>query len=248
MAANTDDAIAQAARNNAAWCDAIARTHDAGGQFLADLWFSDRKLPLFYPNLVTLTAEGEAVQRDRVAALIEQGPPLPWAVKDSFARLDLTALGFDCLFEASWILFPADGPAAMPADSAIRWRRIGSAGELVAWEKAWRHDLPAGSAALFTPALLDDPALAILAGLQADAIVAGCVLNIAADAVGLSNLFAPEAARDAVWLACRNQAQLFAPGLPIVGYEQGDDLVCALAAGFRELGPLRVWLWTGCTD
>jgi len=245
MTTSEQDEIAQAARNNAAWCDAVARSHDAGGRFLADLWFSDRQLPLFYPNLVTLTAEGEAPQRDRVATLIARGPPLPWAVKDSFARLDLTALGFDCLFEASWISFRSPGTASAPTDSSIRWRKIDSAAELVAWEKAWRRELPTGSAAIFPPALLQDPDIAFLAGSRADAIVAGCVLNVAAGAVGLSNLFGPEEMRASVWVACRDQARARAPGLPVVGYEQGEDLAYALAAGFRELGPLRVWLWTG---
>lgn len=248
MTAIGEDAISQAARNNAAWCDAVARTHGAGGRFLPDLWFSDRKLPLFYPNLVTLTAEGETAQRDRVAALIEHGPPLPWAVKDSFARLDLTALGFDCLFEASWIICPPDGSISAPAGTSIRWHRTDNAAELAAWEKAWRRDLSAGSAAIFQPALLQDPAIAILAGTLADRIVAGCILNLSSGAIGLSNLFGPGEMRAAVWTACRNQARAFAPGLPIVGYEQGEDLAYALAAGFRELGPLRVWLWTGSAD
>jgi len=35
--------------------------------------------------------------------------------------------------------------------------------------------------------------------------------------------------------------QLF-PSLPVVGYEHGADLDAALAAGFTNLGPLRVWL------
>jgi hypothetical protein len=238
-------AMAQAARNNADWCDAVARSHDAGGRFLPDLWFSERKLPMFYPNLVTLTAGGEAPQRERVAALIEYGPPLPWAVKDSFARLDLTALGFDCLFEASWIGLQTSAVMPVPPDSSLRWRRIESRIELAAWEKAWRRELPAGSAAIFPPALLQEPGIAFLAGMRADAIVAGCVLNASAGAVGLSNLFAPEAMRASVWAACRERAQAYAPGLAVVGYEQGEELACALAAGFQPLGPLRVWLWTG---
>jgi len=31
------------------------------------------------------------------------------------------------------------------------------------------------------------------------------------------------------------------PDLPIVGYEHGTDLASARQAGFRALGPLRVW-------
>ena len=98
MAKPVGPTVIMAARNNAGWCEAVARSHGAGGVFDDALWFSDRKLPPFYPNLITLTAEGEAAQRGRIASLIDRGPPLRWAVKDSFARLDLTGLGVACLF------------------------------------------------------------------------------------------------------------------------------------------------------
>jgi hypothetical protein len=32
------------------------------------------------------------------------------------------------------------------------------------------------------------------------------------------------------------------PGLPLVGYEHGEDLAAMSALGFQPLGPLRVWL------
>jgi hypothetical protein len=32
------------------------------------------------------------------------------------------------------------------------------------------------------------------------------------------------------------------PAAVLVGYEQGVSLRAAIAAGFRDLGPLRVWL------
>jgi hypothetical protein len=31
------------------------------------------------------------------------------------------------------------------------------------------------------------------------------------------------------------------PGLPVVGYEHGEDLTAAREAGGQVLGPLRVW-------
>jgi hypothetical protein len=235
-------AIEQAARNNAEWCDTVARMHDAAGRFAADVWFSERKLPPFYPNLVTLTAQGEAAQRECIAALIERGPPLPWAVKDSFAQLDLTSWGFDCLFEARWISYSQDAPASARADGPLQWRRIDSADALAAWEKAWRRGQSPGSTSIFRAALLKDRAIAILAGSLGDEIVAGCVLNLSAEAIGLSNLFAPEDMRAAAWRVCRDHASASAPDRPIVGYEQGEDLV------FQELGPLRVWLRTGAAD
>jgi hypothetical protein len=242
MAASAQDAIAQAARNNAAWCDAVAASHHAAGRFLPDLWCCEQQLPPFFPNLVTLTADGQAVQREHIAALLERGPPLPWALKDSFARLELTAMGFDLLFEASWIFDPPGSACADRPDSSIDWHRIGSAAELAAWETAWRRDLPAGPTAIFRPALLENREIAFLAGIRAETIVAGCVLNIAAGAVGLSNLFSPADMRAVIWSACRDQARAFAPQLPIVGYESGEDLIAAQTAGFRVLGPLRVWL------
>lgn len=33
----------------------------------------------------------------------------------------------------------------------------------------------------------------------------------------------------------------FAPGLPLAGYESGDDLARMKALGFAEIGPLRNW-------
>ena len=35
---------------------------------------------------------------------------------------------------------------------------------------------------------------------------------------------------------------LLAPGLPVVGYDAGDDLAHAKRLGFHTVGPLRVWL------
>lgn len=35
------------------------------------------------------------------------------------------------------------------------------------------------------------------------------------------------------------------PTLPVIGYEQGDDLTVALRHGFEPIGPLRVWTHRG---
>ena len=36
-------------------------------------------------------------------------------------------------------------------------------------------------------------------------------------------------------------AAVIRPGLPIVGYERGEDLAAAQQAGFTVLGSLRIW-------
>ncbi|MGW3950176.1 hypothetical protein ACWEKM_04205 [Streptomyces sp. NPDC004752] len=32
------------------------------------------------------------------------------------------------------------------------------------------------------------------------------------------------------------------PGLPVVGYEHGQDLAVAVRHGFQPVAPLRIWL------
>jgi hypothetical protein len=44
-----------------------------------------------------------------------------------------------------------------------------------------------------------------------------------------------------LWTGVVRAVAKLRPGLPIVGYERGQDLAAARQAGFRVLGPLRVW-------
>ena len=62
-------------------------------------------MPRFYPNAVTLDARRGRHRRAAPDRRILQKSNLPgrWAVKDSFNTLDIARLGFDVLFEASWI-------------------------------------------------------------------------------------------------------------------------------------------------
>ncbi|MFD5323136.1 hypothetical protein [Streptomyces sp. NPDC127092] len=223
----------------------MCRAHGLTGAFGARAWTSPRRGPLYYPDAVTLTEEATA---DDVLTGIDRTAPGA-SVKDSHARLDLAAAGFRLLFEASWIHRPADLPAP-PATGD--WRRVRTPDELAAWALAWSGG-DADEAALFRPALLDDPATTIVAGHAADGrILGGAVLTESAGVTGVSNLFTadgPEGPDGAegpdgppasyAWAGALAAA---APGLPVVGYEAGDDLDAALAAGFEPLGPLRVWL------
>ena len=84
--------------NNAWWCDAVCRSHGYPGVFSARLWISARHDLEFYPNAVSLCPDVTA--REAVAARALSGR---YAVKDSFARLDLAAEGLRLLFEAEWI-------------------------------------------------------------------------------------------------------------------------------------------------
>ena len=47
--------VADAARNNAALCDAVCAAHGAGGELFDTHWLTRGRTPPRYPNLVTLT-------------------------------------------------------------------------------------------------------------------------------------------------------------------------------------------------
>jgi hypothetical protein len=226
MTASQDLRIARVARNNAEWCDAVTRSWGGRGRFEPEIWINPGEAPPFYPNAVTL-APSTAVPQEIAAA------EATFAVKDSFAALDLTSLGFTPLFEASWIW---RDPAPMKTDGPALWRSIRDAASLARWEAAWRGGEPALD--LFRPILLDERDHVFLAGVVDGEIVAGCVASRSAEMVGISNLFGTPALQ----AGCIAAAQNVAPGLPLVGYEADEALEPMKSLGFQALGKLRVWL------
>ncbi|WP_327279432.1 MULTISPECIES: hypothetical protein [unclassified Streptomyces] len=227
-----EELLHAAVRNNAAWCAAVS----GGGVFAPAVWTSARRTPPYYPDGVTLTRNASA---DALLAGMDTDSP-GCSVKDSFASLDLAPAGFEVLFGAEWVHRPADAPA--PAASALAWTRVDGAGELDAWEAAWDGEESTG---LFHGGLLT-PEIAFLAGRDADGrIVAGAAANRTGGVVGLSNVFAADGTPDdEAWTGALTLVTALWPGLPVVGYEAGDDLDTAVRHGFTPLGPLRVWLHT----
>lgn len=151
---------------------------------------------------------------------------------------DVTEAGFQVLFEAQWIHRPASAPALAPD---LSWDVAGDPDMLRAWALAW--DDRGGNAELFRPELLDDPATFVLAGQSADGrVVAGAVASPSDQVVGISNVFALDGGPDAACPVVLDAVNRLFPTLPVVGYEQGEDLAAAVRHGFEPVGPLRVWL------
>ncbi|KQX53047.1 MULTISPECIES: hypothetical protein [unclassified Streptomyces] len=228
-----DDALGDAVRNNAEWCQAMCHAHGHPGTFGVRAWTNDRRTPLYYPEAVTLT--GDATVED-VLTGIDRTTPYA-SVKDSYARLDLAAEGFRVIVEAQWIHRAAGLP--LPAATGD-WRPVRTPEELAAWALAW-SDGDAGDATLFRPELLADPATTVVAGYTSHGrILGGAVLTASARVTGVSNLFTTEGTDpSAAWAGVLGAAPT---DRPVVGYESGEDLPPALATGFEEIGPLRVWL------
>jgi hypothetical protein len=225
--------VAEAAANNAAWCDAVARTHGIGGTLDVDAWTAPVRTPALFPDAVTLRREVDAAT---MLGRIDAGPGA--SVKDSFAALDLTAPGFSVLFDATWLARPPRAGSLL--GEALRFGVVSPSG-FPAWEAAWRGDGPRD---VLRPGLLDAAAVTALASVAADgSIVGGAVLFASTNAVvGVSNVFAPADSLGAAWRGVVAWAELHAPGATLVGYETGADLAAARRVGFAPLGPLRVWL------
>ncbi|MBV8189590.1 MAG: hypothetical protein JOY64_23540 [Alphaproteobacteria bacterium] len=198
----------------------MCRAQGRPGRFLPDVWVNAEEVPRFYPNAVTLThgEQARAEQRSAIELLAASNLPGRWAVKDSFAALDLSRLGFEVLFDASWIrsVMPAVGPS-----TDIVWQR------------------ETKSAAGLS---LDDADFALFTGRRGFAVVAGGMFYRADGVVGLSNVVAEAGDAVAVWRSLILLAAKAFPRLPVVGYESGAELQAALDAGFELGDPLRVWV------
>jgi hypothetical protein len=240
----TTSEAALCARNNALWCDAVCRAHGLPGEFLAGLWLNRRPVPRFYSNAVTLSPKDPAGQRAWVEHLMSRRPS--FSVKDSFAALDLSGLGFNVLFEATWLWHdPVRRTQESATHQALAWSVVGDAAGLARWEAAWAGlhagQVVPGSERVFRGGLLHEPGVALLAGARDGQIVAVAAANQTGEVVGLSNVFAPALQAATVWAEVVAYVGHLFPGRALVGYERGDELGYAQAVGFRPVGPLRVW-------
>ncbi|MEU3959924.1 hypothetical protein AB0F42_08885 [Streptomyces buecherae] len=212
----------------------MSRSHGLAGEFGTDAWSAPARTPLYYPDAVTLAPGAD---RATLVSRIDTGAPGA-TIKDSFADLDLTEAGFHVLFDAQWLHRPASAPARA---SDLPWEVVSDPATLRAWALAW--DAGDGNADLFRPELLDDPATFVLAGQSADGRVrAGAVASRSDQVVGVSNVFGLDGGPDAAWPGVLDAAHKLFPTLPVVGYEQGEDLTVAVRHGFEPVGPLRIWL------
>lgn len=224
-----DPRTTAAARNNARWCDIVCRANGGETELDEQVWVNTARSPRLYPNVVSVSPDPRPVKA-AVERLVKAGLGDGWGVKDSFATADLSSLGFDELFEATWIY--RDARPEDPDDSVKAVEHIE---ELQEWEKAWTDE--PGADPIFAPALLAEKDVRVLALRDGADIVAGVVTNRSDDVVGISNVFGVHRyyptllrAAGATW-----------PGLPLVGYESGDALRDAEAEGFETIGRLRVW-------
>lgn len=246
------DRIVLAARNNALWCDVVCRTHGLAG-VLDDLaWTCPSRTPPYYPDAVTLSPD--VAEHDLLARI---APGDGASVKDSWSRLDLAVENFARLVVGEWLWW--DAPEAVTAErrpdrgaatgtstdtttDGRTWRRVGSRDEAAAWSRAWASADPA-DAGILRPELITVPGVHLLAaGTAGDDFAAGCIVNVTGPVAGVSNLFSTDGDDTQTWRAATTAAREVVGPLPLVGWEAGDGVDAAVAAGAAPLGPLTVWI------
>lgn len=242
----SDFLLAQAARNNAEWCNAISSVHAGPGTFEPSFWMRRGEVPPYTSNLVTLAgAEATDSQLIAIRSLRNGGAKLPFSIKDAFNCLELASLGFTKLFEATWIIAHADAP--LPADPAerVRWSLVTQPAQLACWERAWRgsstNEALRDDTRVFPDRLLEVPALRFMLGSLGGVPAACAALNRTGDVVGLSNVFSSRQAVGPLYPGALRIARRLFPGVPVVGYARGDGLAAAKRAGYGELRALTVW-------
>ncbi len=220
------------AENNARWCDLVVRSHGGQGVFSVDAWTSPTRTPALFPDAVTL------IPSPCVPDLLSRIDALSGCtIKDSFASLDLTAVGFNVLFDAQWIASPAHSGRewGVPPD----WVQITDPDGFGLWEEAWCQ--PDGPKDILLPELLSEGAV-VLGRIKNDRVIAGGIVSASAHVTGLSNVFTGVGHESETWSALAQCARAFFPGLPLMGYERGEALTHAQRSGFQTVGALQVWI------
>jgi hypothetical protein len=218
-----DPRLRRAIDANIGWCEDILALHGIGSVLEDGLWSALGPPPPLHPDAVTVEPD---VRVDQVAGRL--GGRNRAAVKDSFATLDLSSIGMDVLFDATWIHREPAVPARTP------WRTVSTAEGLAAWNAGW------DTADVLLPPILELGHIAVLARAADSAIEAGAVARLGIGVVELSNVHGVDG-RDVDWNELVAAVAARFPDRPIVGYEAGSDLEGALDAGFEPVGDLRVW-------
>jgi hypothetical protein len=210
------------------WYDDVFAVHGIPTSSADGLWWAGSEPPRWHSAAKTLEPTARVQRALRAVEQFER-----CSVADSFGTLDLSHVGFQLLFEATWIHHspPAQPSGGLPGG----WSVVTRAVALDQWNA--QH----GTAGVLLPELLTHPRFTVLARYADDFLIGGAVLHDChGEAVGLSNAWAvPGAMLDPMaLLAC---AGTIHPGRAIVAYARGDDLDTLVDAGFSQLGPQVVW-------
>lgn len=224
----TDPRAVMAANNNADWYSMMFDIHGLRYERSNLAFVAAEQPPPFHSTMVTLDPDTS----DALLGLIPSRAEQPrFGIKDSFNELRFEDLDLVELFSASWLW--AD---QLPAADTAGWERIETPEKLERWEAAWKIGGSQTEERQFPDPILERTDVALFGRMDGIGYDAGVIANRSNDCVGVSNAFCAPDDYPAAAALCAE----FGAGLPIVGYERGDDLAAAKEAGFVTTGKLRV--------
>jgi hypothetical protein len=214
-----------AVMNNAVWCGIISKLHGCRIRSENNLWGLDKKAPTYYPDVITLSND---IGNDEVFNFI--GDSQAEFIKDSFSSLKIEEK-YESLYEASWIYHK---PAIVEDTEKAAYRKISSKEELQCWTSV------SGLNGILLPDILSHPDVFVYAK-EGDKIIAGFIVNVSGETIGVSNVFSCGDAAASIWRDIVHVTSQNHVGKHLVGYEQDEDLIAAVAAEWEIVGNLKVW-------
>jgi hypothetical protein len=217
-----------AVKNNVVWCEIISRLHGCESRVENNLWGLNKKAPIYYPDVITLSTE---VHTNELLNFI--GDTQVEYIKDSYASLQLK--DFEVLFEANWIYHELDGKLSSGNGS---YKKICSDEELLRW------NIASSLEGVLHPDILSHPDVSIYANVG-EVVTNGFIVNCSGDTIGVSNVFSTEHNSDFIWTDIIEVINQNHNGKHIVGYESDETYIEAVEAGWQSIGSLKVWKLKG---
>ncbi len=144
------------------------------------------------------------------------------------------------------LLARVDGSAGCSIKDSFASVDLSSDGFTLLFEAQWIFREPsrgpAGGPLRWTATRAGNLGTALLLAHDGGKPVARLVASRGAGAVGLTHMFTAGPDPEEVWAGACAAVGAWSPGLPVVGYERGENLRAAYRAGFAGVGPLRVWI------
>lgn len=234
---SVDPRLRAAIDSNTCWYDALCALHGVRCAIRGGMWVALDPPPPLHSTVKTIEP-----WVDSTAAMAAFESAGGGSISDAFGSLDLP--GMAAFIEASWLFHPGFQRGAAPGGAAhggaanvapAGWVTVTEPGALAAWTA--EHD----TTEVLLPALLDRSSFVVLAKHDSAAVpVAGAVLHLTGGVLSLSNVWAATG-HELDWSELVALAGDRFPGRPVTGYEWGEDLDSAKAAGFVEVGVHKVW-------
>jgi hypothetical protein len=225
-----DPRLRRAVDASVGWYEDIFALHGIASRLEGGIWSAVGPPPPLHSDAVVVEP---SVTVDRVLAVLEDRQHAGF--KDSFASFSAADTGMELLFAASWIHATARPSAKASADEASAWTAVSSAAELAEW--TGHHD----TSEVLLPPLLERAHFRILVKRAGSEMVSGAVARLGSGVVDISNAWAAPG-QQLDWTELAGVVAAAFPGRDLVGYETGDDLEAAIAAGFEPVGDLRIWV------